>query len=63
MTEMIQDLGWRSLAQRHADARLMLLHKIFKIVTGYVAVSSSTAFQSLGFTFTNIFAMDFLTQM
>ena len=35
---MIADLGWRSLEQRRADARLTMLHKI---VYGYVAIDYS----------------------
>ena len=35
VTRIIQDLGWRSLDQRRADARLCLF---FKVIHGLVAV-------------------------
>ena len=35
VSEMVNNLGWRSLEQRHADARLCLF---YKVVYGLVAV-------------------------
>ena len=38
VSDMLQDLGWRSLEQRRADARLTLLYKIHH---GHVPINAS----------------------
>ena len=42
VTEMLSDLGWRSLENRRNDARLTMFHKI---TYGLVAVSVPTYFE------------------
>ena len=41
-TDMLCELGWRSLANRRIDARMILL---YKIIHGYVAIELPTYFE------------------
>ena len=43
VTEMLHDLGWRSLEQRRHDARLIIF---YKIVYGLDAIQLSSYFES-----------------
>ena len=43
VTDMQEKLGWRSLEQRRADARMMM--HMYKIINGYVAIPLPPYFQ------------------